>query len=124
MSLFQRGDFTLHSGQKSGWKIDCDALTDGDWEALAAMLAERLPPFGVVTGVYRGGLKLAEALRQYRNPSVPRALVVDDVLTTGASMEGAAPAVAARYPGYEVAGAVVFARGPCPDWVVPLFRMG
>jgi orotate phosphoribosyltransferase len=124
MSLFRRGDFTLHSGQQSGWKIDCAALTDEDWAALALMLTERLPPFGVVTGVYRGGLKLAEALGRYRMPLVPRALLVDDVLTTGASMEGATPAVAARYPGYEVRGAVVFARAPCADWITPLFRMG
>jgi hypothetical protein len=124
MSLFQLGEFRLHSGGVSGWKICCEALTDNDWKALALMLAERLPPFGVVTGVYRGGLKLAEALGRHRNPSVPRALVVDDVLTTGASMGGAAPAVAARYPGYDVAGAVVFARGPVPDWITPLFRMG
>jgi len=35
MNLFQFGDFSLHSGSKSKWKIECDALTDEDVEALA-----------------------------------------------------------------------------------------
>ena len=42
-------------------------------------------------------------------------LIVDDVFTTGASME------ALHTPGD--IGAVVFARGLCPSWITPLFQM-
>lgn len=115
MSLFQLGEFTLHSGAKSAWKIDCDALTDGDWEAVAAMLCEMLPPFGSVHGIPRGGIKLAEALSKRVSSGGPR-LIVDDVLTTGGSMAGA------RTDPSDM-GAVLFARGPCPEWIVPLFRV-
>ena len=31
-NLFQQGDFTLHSGERSGFKIECDALTSHDWD--------------------------------------------------------------------------------------------
>jgi orotate phosphoribosyltransferase len=117
MNLFKLGDFTLHSGSKAAWKIDCDALTNGDWAALALMLAERLPPFGQVVGVPRGGLALAAALKRYSKGGLP--LVVDDVLTSGASMEEVRRAIKAPF----VLGAVVFARGPCPPWVYPLFQM-
>ena len=59
MILFQSGHFTLHSGAHTFWKVDCDALTDGDLDTLA----------------------------------MPR-------------------------------GVVIFARGPCPEWVTPIWRLG
>lgn len=118
MSLFQTGDFSLHSGARSIWKIECDALTPEDWRALAAMAAEILPPFGCVVGVPRGGLPFADALTQYVSPS-PLLLIADDVLTTGASME---EMLAAHDSSGPVIGVCVFARGPAPEWVTPLFR--
>lgn len=66
MSLFQLGDFVLHSGQRSRWKIDCNAPGPQDWKTLAAMAAEFLPPFGAVEGIPGGGLKLASAMSWYR----------------------------------------------------------
>jgi orotate phosphoribosyltransferase len=123
MSLFRLGDFTLHSGSQSRWKIDCDALSPQDWEALAVMLVERLPAFGLVVGVPEGGLPLADALGKYAD-SVGPVLVVDDVLTTGRSMEEEREFLLKRYKPEDNLGAVVFARGPCPDWVYPLFRLG
>lgn len=97
------------------WKIDCDALSNADWECLAHMAVEKLGrPFGAVRPVPTGGYKLADHLRPFvtRGP----ALVVDDVLTTGAS-----------FAEYKLAdddlGLVVFARGKRPEWVVALFQM-
>jgi len=112
MSLFQSGAFTLHSGASSDFKIDCDALTDADWAALAAWVAPSLPPFGDVVGVPEGGHAFARALRPYvtSGPSV----LVDDVLTTGASMEQ-------HRTSDNMRGLVLFARGEPPSWVRAIF---
>lgn len=125
-NLFQLGDVTLASGAKSHFKLECDALTDKDWECLAAMMAKVVGPFSQVVGVPRGGLKLADKLLVYQMARMSGpTLIVDDVLTTGGSMTrtllerfDATDIVAGK-----VKGAVVFARGICPYWVTPLFQM-
>ena len=86
MNLFQLGRFTSHAGSELNWKIECDALTDADWECLAEMIAERTR-FGSVYGIPRGGTKLANALQKYCDPKYSLRLVVDDVYTTGKSMK-------------------------------------
>jgi hypothetical protein len=112
--LFQSGDFALHSGDKASWKIDCDALTDGDLETLAAIAADRLGCLiGNVEGVPRGGLRFAQALSKHSGVD-GQLIICDDVLTTGASME-------AQRAGRDARGVVIFARGKCPDWVTPIF---
>lgn len=116
--LFQSGDLILHSGRRSRWKIDCDGLTAADWQTLALMVWELVGPFSSVVGVPRGGLPLAEALLPYRAEAGPH-LIVDDVLTTGASLAEFRQACSAP----QVIGAVVFARGRCPGWVRPLFQL-
>ncbi len=86
--LFRAAPFTSHGGEELTWKIECDGLTEGDWEAMALIYMESRPPaFGDVWGVPRGGLPLARALRRYVTTG-PR-LIVDDVLTTGGSILGA-----------------------------------
>ncbi len=129
MSLFMLGDFVLSSGTRSNFKIDCDALTDEDIEALAAMIRQMVGPFGSVEGVPKGGLRLAAAMEPYVfvTPTfVPSPhLIVDDVLTAGGSMNrlrdvrgGSCTATGAT-----IKGAVIFARGDCPVWVDALFQM-
>ena len=118
--LFIDGEFTAHSGDALPFKIDCDALTDGDIATLAAEIARRVQ-FASVMGIPRGGLRLAAALERYRDlsQSTKRVLIVDDVLTTGRSMAEAREGL-----GSNIKGAVIFARGPCSDWITPLFTMG
>jgi len=123
MNLFKFGDITLHSGSTSNFKIDCDALSDEDIHAIAQLLAVRLPAFRHVEGVPTGGLRLAEAMKWMKGPAPvywppdkPMLLIVDDVLTTGQSMEE-------HRAGRPAIGAVIFARGECPDWVTPLFTL-
>ena len=114
MPLFQSGDFTLHSGGRSPFKIDCDALSSDDLCALAALVAKTIQ-FGMVEGVPRGGLRFAWILQNYLTDGP--LLIVDDVLTTGTSME--------EYRNdREAIGVVLFARGPCPKWVTPVFSLG
>lgn len=87
MTLFRFGDFTLHSGQHSRWKIDCDDFTDEDVASLAYLIAERKKPFASVSGIPAGGDRLARELEKYTSPDGTYHLVVDDVYTTGASMD-------------------------------------
>lgn len=127
MSLFQLGDFKLASGASSRWKIECDALTVGDWVALAAMAAEVLPPFHHVAGVPRGGMPFAEAMNEYRTKAIIGStyLYCEDVVTSGRSLQHFR---ASQWPhgepnGINIVGVCVFARGECPGWVTPLFQM-
>lgn len=119
--LFMRGDFTLHSGKHSGWKIECDALTDHDWCTLAFVMATGLPKFRDVYGVPRGGMKLAAALSIWCDKDADLTLVVDDVWTTGGSMRKFIETLDSP----DIIGAVVFSRasGHLPGWVIPLFTL-
>ncbi len=115
VDLFQNKDFVSHSGVSLSWKIDADALTDTDLAVLAKQVAEKLQ-FSKVIGIPRGGLRFADALRPYE--TYGPVLLVDDVLTTGGSMEQAKTGF------YDPIGVVIFARGACPDWIKPIFRVG
>lgn len=114
MSLFKLGSVTLNSGQVAEFKIDCDALTGDDWNCIAFLLSKRLPRFGSVEGVPRGGMMLAEKLVQYITQGP--LLIVDDVLTTGGSMER-------HRAGRDAIGAVLFARSIPDEWILPLFMI-
>lgn len=126
-ALFQRGNFTLASGAQSLWKVECDALTGEDWATIALMLRDRLPDFDHVLGVPRGGIPLAKALDRHTIEGAERLLVVDDVWTTGGSMDRYLATLAdmgAWLPGVDsIAKAVAFARGPVPDDVVALWQL-
>jgi len=114
-NLFNSDWYELHSGNVSNIKIDCDALTDADIETLAEIICNRWVVSDVI-GVPSGGLRLSEAILRRVVPTGHR-LIVDDVLTTGTSMEKAR-----KKSGWNSAiGVVVFARGRCPSWVTPLF---
>ena len=115
-NLFQTGDFKLHSGGKSNFKIECDVLTDADWDTLARIISSRIV-FKKVVGVPRGGLKLEQALKKYETNNSDVVLIVDDVLTTGAS-------ILTEMKKYEKArGFIVFARSKPPKDVYSIFEM-
>jgi orotate phosphoribosyltransferase len=116
MALFIDNEFTGHAGSTLKFKIECDALTHEDIEAIAAIIA-RTHTFSKVHGVPRGGLRLAQALEKYVSPD-GLTLIVDDVLTSGMSMEEAR-----KDCKDEILGIVIFARGPCPEWVKPVFQL-
>lgn len=141
MSIFRLGDYVLASGQKSKWKIECDDLTEEDWQTLAVIASETvdLNGFSEIIGVPNGGVRFARALIERRGgmPGMPGAkaaleaislgrqsvpkdtrprLIVDDVLTTGKSIISMMDQSHDR-------GLVVFARGRLPTGVGALFRM-
>lgn len=93
-SLFQLGNFVLHSGQESIFKIECDNLTDEDIETFAKLAGHI--SFKSVEGIPRGGIRFAEALKKYLDPESEVHLIVDDVVSTGASMDVAMAAATDR----------------------------
>lgn len=125
MSLFEQGDFTLHSGGKSKYRIDCAWLSNEDIKVVAKRLSEILPPFKSVEGIPQGGLRLATAMSSYMGIDhtdhrwASTHLIVDDVWTTGESMTALRQQREAEYE--FVWGAVIFRRGmgDCPAWVFP-----
>lgn len=123
MNLFKFfcGGIELSSGETTYFKIDCDALVRDDLETLAWLIRRRVGRFGSVVGVPRGGIAIAEALESYVNPKSPAQLIVDDVLTTGKSMQDMKEVAHVFHD--DIKGAVIFARGKCPDWITPIFQM-
>lgn len=127
MSLFQTGKFTLHSGAESDWIIDCNALSDADIATLAHMASKLFfcRPFGRVVGIPRGGLRMAAAMEQYITPDAAPILLVDDVLTTGGSLQKVRLDLHSQGV-KRVRGLVIFSRNPVlvdiEPWITALFR--
>lgn len=116
MNLFLNSTFTSHAGVRLPFKIECDALTDDDIAVLAEIIA-RHTVFSSVVSIPRGGDRLANALQEFVQDSGP-VLIVDDVFTTGKSMEDMRRAI-----GGEPIGVVIFARGELPSWVKAVFTL-
>ena len=129
--LFAWGNFVANSGQALPFKIECDALTDEDIECVAQYVASTIR-FRNVVGVPRGGLRLAAELGKYVGVwdhdrlddylQFPP-LIVDDVLTTGDSMERMR--VGMNWP--KAVGFVIFDRsGICTtaSWIKSFWRIG
>lgn len=111
--MFRASEFISHSGKPLQFKIECDDLTNEDYDVLAQIINRHFV-FGSVFGIPNGGVKLQQALLPYCTKG-PR-LVVDDVLTTGNSMKQ-------HRLSHTDIGVVIFARGPCPLWVHPIFTL-
>lgn len=113
-TLFRWGAFMSASGRVLDWKIECDGLTDGDWECIANVMVRQLQPFERVHGIPRGGVPFAAALAPHCKSKCGVVLLADDVWTTGKSMM----AFAETLDGQAWIGAVAFARGELPGNVV------
>lgn len=95
MSLFQLGEFRGASGILLPYKIECDALDINDLECIVSLAVKRLPSFSAVIGVPRGGIRVANVFRRYVQTKRiyyelgvdDPVLIVDDVWTTGGSMQ-------------------------------------
>jgi|TARA_B100001750_G_C15478382_1_gene583943 orotate phosphoribosyltransferase-like protein len=116
MNIFIREDFISHAGLPLTWKVECDALTNKDYEALAKIVSEKMT-FRDVKGIPRGGIPFENALKQYcTNNDNDRLLICDDVYTTGTSMREV----------YEkdAIGVVVFARNEITDdWIKAIWQL-
>ena len=122
--LFQSIDFTSHSGLDLSWKIEMDALSDPEWFTIKKMIMELTPPFKEAVGIPTGGSKLGDLLNEHGTGKEEDPIcIVDDVLTTGESMEYFLTQYQRNRRPFTAIGWVVFARGQCPGWVTSLFQM-
>jgi hypothetical protein len=90
MDFLKHGEFLSHSGITLRYKVECDALSDATWECFASEIARATKSLGGITevhGIPSGGMKLANALGRYATEGGRIVAIVDDVLTTGRSME-------------------------------------
>ena len=124
MNLFQSINFKSHSGLDLSWKIEMDALTDPDWFTITKMILELSPPFKEAIGIPKGGVKLGNLLNEYATGKERHPIcIVDDVLTTGESMEHFLSQYYRSRRPLTAIGWVVFARTRPPLWVNALFQM-
>ena len=123
--LFQEENFKSHSGLDLTWKIEMDALDPEEWKCIAKMIMEvEDRPFCKAVGIPRGGTKLAEYLNEHSTGKEEDSLlIVDDVLTTGGSLDYFADQYFRNRKPKDYFGWVVFARTQPPTWVDALFRM-
>ena len=122
--LFKSGDFKSHSGLDLSWKIEMDVLSDPEWFTIKKMIMEYSPPFREAVGIPEGGVKLGSLLNEHATGDEKDPVcIVDDVLTTGESMEYFLTQYQRNRRPFMVIGWVVFARSPCPHWIKPLFQM-
>jgi hypothetical protein len=108
--LFKWGQFIGAGGSELDYKIECDALEDSDWNCIAAASIARVGAFSDIAYVPTGGRALAKAFGPYRVTGVRRWLVVDDVWTTGTSMNRLVDEMKLA----DWIGFVAFARGSLP----------
>tara|TARA_B100000945_G_C20407237_1_gene610683 strand:+ start:641 stop:1084 length:444 start_codon:yes stop_codon:yes gene_type:complete len=123
--LFVEEDFIGHSGGELHWKIECDALFPNEWKCIAKMIMEHEKrPFQAAIGIPRGGITLSKYLNEYstQNPEDPY-LIVDDVLTTGGSMNYFVEQYFRNREPNEYFGWVVFSRKSPASWIKALFQM-
>jgi len=124
MNLFQSINFKSHSGLDLSWKIEMDALEDQDWFTIKRMILELTPPFREAVGIPNGGVKLGELLNEHATGKEGDPVcIVDDVLTTGESMEYFLSQYWRNRRPFTAIGWVVFARIAPPLWVTALFQM-
>ena len=122
MTLFENGEFKSHSGKKLPFKIDCDYLNNDDIDCIARYIASKRT-FGMVIGIPSGGDRLADALEQYVKHDAPfNVLIVDDVLTTGASMEYEKASMLEHVHQDDIIGWVIFARTEPEPWINYMFK--
>ncbi|UQY80528.1 Orotate phosphoribosyltransferase [Candidatus Hepatincola sp. Av] len=121
-NLFIKQNFKMHSGGYSDFKLECDALTEKDYHTLAHLVSKQFS-FQKVLGIPRGGIPFASILEQYEDKKSNNLLIVDDVLTTGASMILAKNKALQNFEEKNIKGIVIFARGELPNWVSPIFAL-
>lgn len=115
-------NFRASSGVILPWKLNLDTLNATDIDALACIINDHVTFSSVVLPRTSSAFlrDLAETLRSFKMWQNKPVMLLDDVWTTGATLN---KLYAACYtPTQQVVGVVIFARGATPDWVWSVFR--
>lgn len=125
--MFNLGTFESSAGITLDWKIECDKLSDQDWFCIAHMISRNYR-FCIVHGVPTGGTILAEGLRGFCHVDARKVLIVDDVITTGQSMERMRKHLIEQYgvPKENIRGVALFSRmraHKIPVWIDVVFQL-
>jgi len=118
INLFSNKEFISHSGSTLPWKIECDTLVKEDWDWAATLISKKLS-FQEVYGIPRGGKEFESSLIPYKKPRGKYYLIVDDVYTTGDSMETVRRNTITHLP---ILGMVLFARDKTPSWIKAIWN--
>lgn len=113
--------YNLKNNQEpSHFRIDEEEISDKDLEYVA-WLYSRTQKYGLVLSIPTGGDRFAKFLRAYSDVvNSSTVLIVDDVLTTGTSMNELKNMMDRKL---DIRGVVLFSRGETPDWITPIFQM-
>ena len=125
MGIFQQYNFTSHSGLSLDWKIECNELDNEDYRTLAHLVAKKYKFYEAI-GIPHGGEPFAMALNEYIREESDNLLIVDDILTTGKSMEEMRSHAFVRASWItevsNIQGIVIFSRiKDVPKWIQPIF---
>ena len=122
VDLFQKTNFTSHSGIRMTWKIECDSISLMEWECIAHMIKEtEQQPWRKAIGIPRGGVPLGLCLDKFSTGvETDPILIADDVYTTGKSFNDF---VNENHPNDATIQWCVFARQPTRGRVKALFTM-
>ena len=123
--MFKFKPFKSHAGKSLCWKIEFDDLSQDDIDCLADVISTthsyrnvEHPPTKSANLINLVG-KLALHISLDGDYDY---LIVDDVLTTGKSMEDIYIHLAENH-GKRIKGVVIFARSDCPHWIEPVFQL-
>lgn len=129
--VFQLGAFTFSSGIRSPFKFECDDLSDDEMHAIARVGSHQVCDFGRLVPVPKGksaspidnAKRLAGAMQRYARPDCGVTLIVDDVWTTGGSMEACCADVMHQSAGASTVGFVIYAYQQPASWVTSFLTL-
>lgn len=120
--MFKDKKFISRSGKRLKFKIECDSLAFEDIRVFTKIITGNFTYKSVdmpETGC--SPLQLLKHVLELKTSKDGEfdVLIIDDVFTTGNSMED----VKKRHKGKNIIGVVLFSRGKCPKWITPIFEL-
>lgn len=127
--MFKWNPFKSHSGKTLNWKIECDDLTLSDLDCIARMILSAHSFHKVISPPTKSSNMnhlLSVLTTHESNNGNCEYLIVDDVYTTGKSMEETRKLLLDNHlvqNEHNIKGVVMFSRNECPEWITPIFQL-
>jgi len=118
--------FKSSSGELLPFKIECDKLTNEDAIEYAKLIGNNYSFRKAISPETKS--RFVKGLVKHLNKlSKPNGaldyIIVDDVFTTGASMQSVLKYLKTKHEIYSARGIVIFSRGDYPGWITPIFEL-